>query len=54
MKIEHKSEMVQKFAEIIMRDFSHDQKQRGGMHRSDAIACPLKGYWRLTGLINAI
>jgi len=54
MQITHKAEMVQKFAEIMMRDFSKDQKTRSGLHRSDAIACPLKAYWRLTGEIQAI
>lgn len=54
MNIQHKSEMVQRFAEIMMQDFSTQQKTRSGLHRSDAIACPLKGYWRLTGEIKAI
>jgi CRISPR/Cas system-associated exonuclease Cas4 (RecB family) len=54
MQINHKAEMVQKFAEIMMRDFSKDQKDRAGLHRSDAIACPLKAYWRLTGEKQAI
>lgn len=43
-----------KFADIMMSDFSKDQKDRSGLHRSDAIACPLKAYWRLTGEIQAI
>jgi CRISPR/Cas system-associated exonuclease Cas4 (RecB family) len=46
--------MVQKFADIMMADFSKQQKDRKGLHRSDAIACPLKAYWRLTGQIEAI
>jgi CRISPR/Cas system-associated exonuclease Cas4 (RecB family) len=46
--------MVTKFAEIMMSDFSKDQKTRSGLHRSDAIACPLKAYWRLTGEVQAI
>lgn len=54
MQITHKAEMVQKFAEIMMKDFSKGQKDRSGLHRSDAIACPLKAYWRLTGEIQAI
>lgn len=54
MRIEHKSEMVSKFADILMRDFSHQQKDRGGCHRSDAISCPLKAYHRLTGDVQAI
>lgn len=54
MQINHKAEMVDAFAKIMMRDFSRDQKDRSGLHRSDAIACPFKGYWRLTGEIKAI
>ena len=54
MQINHKSEMVDAFAKIMMRDFSTAQKTRTGLHRSDAIACPLKGYWRLTGEISSI
>lgn len=54
MQIVHKSEMVQKFAEIMMQDFSKQQKDRSGLHRSDSIACPFKAYWRLTGKIQAI
>jgi CRISPR/Cas system-associated exonuclease Cas4 (RecB family) len=54
MQINHKAEMIQRFAEIMMEDFSKQQKDRAGLHRSDAIACPLKAYWRLTGGINAI
>jgi len=54
MQIRHSSEMVDAFAKIMMRDFSIQQKDRVGLHRSDAIACPLKAYWRLTGGINAI
>lgn len=54
MQIEHCSEMVVKFADIMLTDFSHQQKDRKGVHRSDAIACPLKAYWRLTGLLQAI
>jgi CRISPR/Cas system-associated exonuclease Cas4 (RecB family) len=54
MRIEHKSEMVQNFAEIMMSDFTEKSKSRTGLHRSDVIACPLKCYWRLTGLIKPI
>jgi CRISPR/Cas system-associated exonuclease Cas4 (RecB family) len=46
--------MVQQFAEIMLKGFSKHSKERTGLHRSDAIACPLKAYWRLTGLIPAI
>jgi hypothetical protein len=54
IKIIHRSDMVQKFAEIMMEDFSKQQKDRIGLHRSDAIACPLKAYWRLTAKYQAI
>jgi len=54
MRIQHKSEMVQNFANIMLKDFRKDSKKRTGLHRSDAIACPLKAYWRLTGLIKPI
>lgn len=54
MRITHCSEMVQNFAEIMMSDFTKQSKQRTGIHRSDVIACPLKCYWRLTGLIKPI
>lgn len=54
VQIRHCSEKVQEFAEIMLKDFSKQQKDRSGLHRSDAIACPLKGYWRLTGQISAI
>jgi len=50
VKIEHKSEMVKEFAERILG--SHYEKTtvgRTGWHRSDAIACPIKAYWRITG-----
>jgi CRISPR/Cas system-associated exonuclease Cas4 (RecB family) len=46
--------MVQRFADIMLKDFSVQQKDRNGLHRSDAISCPLKAYWRLTGEIQAI
>ena len=46
--------MVQNFAEILMSDFTKQSKTRTGLHRSDVIACPLKCYWRLTGLIKSI
>lgn len=54
MQIRHSSEMVDAFAKIMLKDFSVQQKDRTGLHRSDAIACPLRAYWRLTGLIQAI
>lgn len=46
--------MVQKFADIIMEDFTKQQKNRTGLHRSDVISCPLKAYWRLTGKFSSI
>jgi hypothetical protein len=54
MQIKHRSDMVSKFAEIMMDDFAKQQKDRAGLHRSDAIACPLKAYWRLTAKYQAI
>jgi CRISPR/Cas system-associated exonuclease Cas4 (RecB family) len=54
IQIRHRSDMVSKFAEIMMEDFSKQQKDRTGLHRSDAITCPLKAYWRLTGKYQAI
>lgn len=54
MQIRHRSDMVSKFAEIMMNDFAKQQKDRTGLHRSDAITCPLKAYWRLTGKYQAI
>jgi len=54
MRIQHCSEMVQNFAEIMMEGFTKQSKTRTGLHRSDVIACPLKCYWRLTGLIKPI
>jgi hypothetical protein len=50
MRIEHKSEMVKDFAERILgHHYETTTEGRKGWHRSDAIACPLKAYWRITG-----
>jgi CRISPR/Cas system-associated exonuclease Cas4 (RecB family) len=49
MKIEHKAEMVKDFAERILGyHYKTTTEGRKGWHRSDAIACPLKAYWRIT------
>jgi len=54
MKLTHKSEMVQKFADVMLRDYYKDAQKRSGLHRSDVIACPLRAYWRLTDKIKPI
>lgn len=53
MKIEYKGEMVKDFAERILSEH-HNRTTVGrkGWHRSDAISCPLKAYWRITGLLQ--
>lgn len=54
MRIEHKSEMVQKFAEVMLSDYYKQSMKREGLHRGDAISCPLKAYWRITGKIKPV
>lgn len=53
MKIEHNAILVKEFADRIL---SHHYKQstlgRKGWHRSDAISCPVKAYWRITGKLE--
>jgi len=49
MKIEHNAEMVKKFADIMFTAEMKHSEDRTGYHRSDAIACPLKCFWRMTG-----
>lgn len=50
MKIRHDSQKVKEFSEIMLqRYFNKSVTRRKGFHRSDAISCPLKAYWRLTG-----
>lgn len=52
MKIEHDSQKVKEFSDIMLSKYYHKSvSQRTGFHRSDAIACPLKAYWRMTGEI---
>lgn len=49
MRIEYKSEMVKEFAErILSYHYKKTTLGRQGWHRSDAISCPLKAYWRVT------
>lgn len=53
MRISHNSEMVKNFAERILRQhYKVHTLGRKGWHRSDAIACPLKAYWRITGEVK--
>jgi len=50
VRIEHKAEMVKDFAERILKSYYEETTEgRKGWHRSDAITCPLKAYWRITG-----
>ena len=50
MKIVHRADMVEKFTNLIMKDFYETSiRSRKGFHRSDLISCPLKCYWRITG-----
>lgn len=53
MRITHNAEMVKKFAEQILgQHYRVHTLGRKGWHRSDAIACPLKAYWRVTGEVK--
>jgi len=49
MKIRHASDKTHEFAERIVKRYLEGVRNRLGFHRSDAISCPLKAYWRLTG-----
>jgi hypothetical protein len=50
MRISHDADMVQKTADLLLREFYKDKTLgRVGFHRSDAISCPLTAYWRITG-----
>lgn len=49
MKITHNADMMHKFSKIMLSGQIKQSKQRSGFHRSDAIACPLKCYWRMMG-----
>ena len=54
MKIQHNAEMVKKFSEIMLKEYySQSVTGRTGLHRSDAICCPLKAFWRITKKIEA-
>jgi hypothetical protein len=53
MKITHRADMVKAFAEKILgHHYNEKTLGRRGWHRSDAIACPLKAYWRMTGEVK--
>ena len=50
MQIRHDSEKVKEFSQIMLsKYYNRSVTKRTGFHRSDAIACPLKAYWRMTG-----
>jgi len=53
MRIRHDSKKVKEFSEIMLSQFyQKSTTERTGFHRSDAIACPLRAYWRMTGIIE--
>lgn len=53
MKIIHNATMTHEFATIMLTDFYDESvTRRIGWHRSDAIVCPLKAYWRMTGQLK--
>lgn len=53
VKIRYDAEKVKDFARIILdKYYAKSVGGRSGFHRSDAIACPLRAYWRLTGEIE--
>ena len=53
MRIRHDSDKVKEFSEIMLKKYYHRSiTKRTGFHRSDAISCPLKCYWRMTGEIE--
>jgi CRISPR/Cas system-associated exonuclease Cas4 (RecB family) len=54
MQIMYRPDMVVTFADIMMADFKEESAKRTGFHRSDAISCPLKCYWRMTGEIEGV
>jgi len=55
MRIRHDSDKVKEFSDIMLRKYYNKSVGgRKGFHRSDAIACPLKAYWRMTGEIEQV
>ena len=53
MKIQHRADIVKEFAEKILKHhYVEKTLGRTGWHRSDAIACPLKAYWRISGKLQ--
>lgn len=53
MKIQHNADKVKEFAERILK-FHYEDKTKGrtGIHRSDALECPLKCFWRVSGQVK--
>lgn len=55
MRIEHRADMVKDFAERILGSYYKTTTEgRKGWHRSDAISCPLRAYWRITGELKPV
>ena len=53
MRIDSNSDMAKEFAERVLgHHYTKTTVGRKGWHRSDAISCPLKAYWRITGEIQ--
>jgi hypothetical protein len=53
VRISHDAEMVKIVADRLLKEFYKDKTLgRTGYHRSDAISCPLRAYWRLTGEVQ--
>jgi len=54
MRIRHDSDKVKEFSEIMLSKYYKRGKNERpkGFHRSDALACPLRAFWRMTGEIE--
>jgi len=53
MRIKHDAQKVKEFSEIMLsKYYTKSVTKRTGFHRSDAITCPLKAYWRMTGEVE--
>lgn len=53
MKIRHDSKKVTEFSKVMLsKYYNRSVTKRTGFHRSDAIACPLRAYWRMTGEVK--
>jgi hypothetical protein len=53
MRIKYNGEMIKEFADkVLSYHYEKTTVGRKGFHRSDAISCGLKGYWRITGEVK--